>query len=196
MGGNTVMRTSWPVLRRVCLLCLAFLVLWWSHRCFWNYIFYFEGQKEIVQLPIHTSTYPTCPSCFTCPTYLSVSGLSHTAHSSLCKESSAELMLLIFGMGRDCLWDSDVQDWEWTTQLICSSFLYGTRLPLGQWGAKQIIYIPFHSLCCSLLFQRQTHPIQKQGPDQLCSPFSVLLLAVPEAVSSHTKVRRISSTRS
>ena len=31
---------------------------------------------------------------------------------------------------------------------------------------------------------------------KLCSSFSVLLLAVPEAVSSHTKTRRISSTRS
>ena len=31
---------------------------------------------------------------------------------------------------------------------------------------------------------------------QLCSSFSVLLLAVPEAVSSHTKTRRISATRS
>ena len=78
----------------------------------------------------------------------------------------------------------------------CSSLLYGTRLPMGQWGAKQIIYIPFHSLCCSSLSQRQSRPIQKRGADQLCSPFSVLLLAVPEAVSSHTKVRRISSTRS
>ena len=44
--------------------------------------------------------------------------------------------------------------------------------------------------CCSLLSQRQSCPIQKRGADQLCSPLSVLLLAVPEAVSSHTKVRR------
>ena len=41
--------------------------------------------------------------------------------------------------------------------------------------------------------QRQFRPIQKGGAGQLCSPFSVLLLAVPEAVSSHTKVRSISS---
>ena len=99
-------------------------------------------------------------------------------------------------MGQDCIWDSKEQDWEWTVQLICSSFLYGTRLPLGQRGAKQRIYIPFHYLCCSLLSQRQSPPIQKQGADQLCSPFYALLLAVPELVLSHTKVRRISSTRS
>ena len=42
-------------------------------------------------------------------------------------------------MGRDCLWDSEEQDWEWTAQLICSSFWYGTRLPLGRRGAKQRI---------------------------------------------------------
>ena len=33
----------------------------------------------------------------------------------------------------------------------------------------------------------------KKGAYQLCSPFSFVLLAVPEAVSSHTKVRSISS---
>ena len=49
------------------------------------------------------------------------------------------------------------------------------------------------SLCCSALSQRQSHPIQKLGADQLCSPFSVLLLANPEAVSSHTNARSISS---
>ena len=35
--------------------------------------------------------------------------------------------------------------------------------------------------------------LQKRGADQLCSPFSVLLLAFPEAVSSHTKARSIIS---
>ena len=50
-----------------------------------------------------------------------------------------------------------------------------------------------YSLFCFSLSQRQSLPIQKRGADQLFSPFSVLLLAVPEAVSSHTKVRSISS---
>ena len=59
-------------------------------------------------------------------------------------------------------------------------------------GEEQII-CPFHSLCCSSLSQRQSRPIRKRGADQLCSSFSVLLLAIPEAVSSHTKVRSISS---
>ena len=49
-----------------------------------------------------------------------------------------------------------------------------------------------YSLFCSLLSERQSCPIQKQGADQLCSPFSVLLLAVPKAVLSHTKVREFS----
>ena len=103
-----------------------------------------------------------------------------------------------------------------------SFLLYGTRLPLGQrwarlrmdctadlllvfvWdktalgqhGAKQIICITFHSLCCSSLSQRQYCPIQKRGAGQLCSPFSVFILVAPVAVSYHTKMRRISSTRS
>ena len=42
-------------------------------------------------------------------------------------------------MGRDCLWDIEEQHREWTAQLICSSLLYGTRLPLGQRGATQRI---------------------------------------------------------
>ena len=36
-----------------------------------------------------------------------------------------------------------------------------------------------HSLFGSLLSQRQSCPMQKRGADLLCSPFSVLLLAVP-----------------
>ena len=123
---------------------------------------------------------------------LTVLGSHEFSESSLCKESPAELMPLTFA-GRDCLWDSEEQDREWTAQLICSLSLYATRLPLGQRGAKRWIDIPFHSLCCSSLSQRQSCPIQKRGADQLYSPFYVLLLAVPDAVSSHTKVRRISS---
>ena len=62
--------------------------------------------------------------------------------------------------GQDCLWESKEQDCEWTAHLICSSFFYGTRLPLRQRGAKQRIYIPFHSLCCSSLSQRNRSAVQ------------------------------------
>ena len=37
--------------------------------------------------------------------------------------------------------------------------------------------------------QKQSRPIHKRGADQLFSPFFILLLAVPEAVLSHIKVR-------
>ena len=73
-------------------------------------------------------------------------------HSSLCKESPAELMLLAFvwdkaasgiarsntenGLhswsaphfctGQDCLCDSEEQHRDWTELLICSSFMYWT----------------------------------------------------------------------
>ena len=49
------------------------------------------------------------------------------------------------------------------------------------------------SLFCSSLSQRQYCPIPKWGADQLCSQFPVLVLVVPEAVLSDTKVRSISS---
>ena len=70
------------------------------------------------------------------------------------------------------------------------------RCPRGSlvpYKGEEQITCPFHSLCCSSLSQRQSRPIRKRGADQLCSSFSVLLLAIPEAVSSHTKVRSISS---
>ena len=74
----------------------------------------------------------------------------------------------------------------------CSLFWYGTRLPLGQRGATMLSWAVY-SLFCSSLSQRQSCPIPKWGAAQLCSPFQVLHLAVPEAVLSHTKVRSISS---
>ena len=40
-------------------------------------------------------------------------------------------------MGQDCLWNSEEPHREWTAQLICTSLLYGTRLPLGQREAAQ-----------------------------------------------------------
>ena len=73
-----------------------------------------------------------------------------------------------FSMGRDCLGVSEEQHRKWTAQLICSSFLFGTRLPLGQWGTKGVEW-NVYSLFCSFVSQRQSPPIQKQGADQLCS---------------------------
>ena len=44
-----------------------------------------------------------------------------------------------FCTGKDCLWDREEQHRGKTAQVICSSLLYGTRLPLGQRGATQRI---------------------------------------------------------
>ena len=66
-----------------------------------------------------------------------------------------------FGMGQDCLWDSEKQDWEWTAQLICSSFWYGSRLPLGQRGAKQILD-GLAQICCSSLFRGSLVPYKNE----------------------------------
>ena len=119
----------------------------------------------------------------------------HPAHSSLCKESPAQLMLPTFVrdktasgtarrktqtglhrgsapclcMGRDCLWESEEQNREHT----------------------------FNSIpCVAPRCHRGSLVLYKKGADHLCSLFSVLLLAVPKGVLSHGKVRRISSTRS
>ena len=86
-------------------------------------------------------------------------------------------------MGQDYLWDSKEQYRKLTAQLICSSFLYGMRLPLRattgmEWNV--------HSLFCSSLSQRQSRPIQKGGASVLrgspyrelcagCSPVHVPL---------------------
>ena len=48
---------------------------------------------------------------------------------------------------------------------------------------------------CFSLFQRQFCPIMEGGADQLCSLSSVLLLGVPEAVSSHKERRSRSSDK-
>ena len=40
-------------------------------------------------------------------------------------------------MGYDCLRDSEQQHRVQTSQLICSSLHYGTRMPLKHWGATQ-----------------------------------------------------------
>ena len=79
---------------------------------------------------------------------------SSRKHSYLCNESPEEMILLVFvwdetasGIGRsnaekglhswsapqfcmvwDCFWDSKEQHRECTDQLICSSFMHGTRI--------------------------------------------------------------------
>ena len=50
----------------------------------------------------------------------------------------------------------------------CSSLWYGTRLPLGQQGAKQRINSSAQH-CCSSLSQRQSRPIPKQGAEISCA---------------------------
>ena len=103
-----------------------------------------------------------------------------------------------------------------------SSLWYGTRLPLGQRGARlgidctaDLLLVLKWDETASGTVRSKTENRQLSSamlllavPEavsshtklrsryQLCSSFSVLLLAVPEAVSSHTKRRRISSTRS
>ena len=66
-------------------------------------------------------------------------------------------------MGRDCLWDSEEQHRKSTAQLICSLFLYGTRLPLGQRGKTYGMEWNVLSLFCSSLSQRQSCPTKKWG---------------------------------
>ena len=107
-------------------------------------------------------------------------------------------------------------------QKWCSSLLYGTRLPLGQRGARlgmdctvDLLLVLVWDKTASGTARSKTENRQlssamlllavpeavsshtkTRSRDKLCSSFSVLLLAVPEAVLSHTKTRRISSTRS
>ena len=74
-----------------------------------------------------------------------------------------------FGMVQDCLWDSKEQYRKWTAQLISAPrFCMG---PDCLWKARS-------------------------NSSELSCTFSVLLLAVPEAVSSNTKMRRRSIVQS
>ena len=107
-------------------------------------------------------------------------------------------MVVMVVMGQDNLWNSE-----------------GTRGPTQTQVEKRNNYPAIHnplfnlSLCrypgtrgrrsttlCSLLFERQFCPIIKGGADHLGSQPSVLLRAIPEAVLSHTRARRISFIRS
>ena len=121
-----------------------------------------------------------------CNKHISYFPLTTSGHPFLAKLGPVGTDSPHFCTGQDCLWDSKNQHRKWAAQLICFLFLYGTRLHLGQRGATQGTEWNVYSLFCS-------GPIQKQGVDQLCSPFSVLLLAALEAISSHAKVRSIFS---
>ena len=68
----------------------------------------------------------------------------------------------------------------------CSSPSQRQFCPILKRGADPLFRT---SNLSSSLSHRQFCPILNRGADQLCSLSSVLLLAVPEAVSSHTKAR-------
>ena len=61
---------------------------------------------------------------------------------------------------------------------LCFAPHYSRSSLVILWREEQIISA-VQFLCCSSLSQKQSHPIQKWGADQLCSSFSELLLAVP-----------------
>ena len=77
--------------------------------------------------------------------------------------------------------------WNWF-----SSFWYGTRLPLWQRGETQKMNCTAY-LCSSFLYGTRL-PLGQQA--ELSCLVSVLLLVVPEAVSSHTKTRSRSAVQS
>ena len=64
--------------------------------------------------------------------------------------------------------------------------------PILNQGADQLFWLLNVS---SSLSQRQFCPILKRGTDGMCSLSSLLLLAIPEAVLSHTKARSISAVQ-
>ena len=89
-------------------------------------------------------------------------------------------------MGRDCLWDREDAD---DINPVVPGDIDRDKLTKGlskSPGPRGILSPKW----CSLLFQRESRPRIMGGADQLCSIYSVLLLAVPEAVSSHSKRRR------
>ena len=94
---------------------------------------------------------------------------SSRKHSSLRKESPAEVMLHAF------VWDET------------ASGTARRKTDIRQLSSAMLLL----AVPEAVLSHKKT-----RSRDQLCSSFSVLLLAVPEAVSSHTKTRRISYTRS
>ena len=78
-------------------------------------------------------------------------------------------------------------------KLICSSLLYGTRLPLGQQGAR-------HRFCSKLMLRTADLLLalvwDETASGTVRSNTEVLLLAVPDAFSSHRKVRSRSAVHS
>ena len=111
----------------------------------------------------------------------------HPAHSSLHQESLAKLMLLTFVWGktasgtassktekglhiwsaphfcmeRDCLWDSEEKNREYTLHSIPYISSCCPRDSLVPYKNEEQISCAVHFLYCSLLSQRQSRPIQK-----------------------------------
>ena len=99
-------------------------------------------------------------------------------------------------MGQDCLWDSEEQNREYTFHSIPYVAPRCPRGSLVPYKNKEQNSCSVHSLGCSSLFQRQSRLIMKGGANQLFSPISLLLLAIPKAVLSHTKARSRSPVQS
>ena len=137
-----------------------------------------------ITLNVVYTRYMTDKGC--CP-YIWSAQETHPAHSSFRKESPTDLMLLIFVwdetasrtarsktvnglhswsaphfcMGRDCLWDSKEQNREYTFLSILYVAPCCPRSSLVPYKNKEQISCAAHFLCCSLLYQRQSCPIQK-----------------------------------
>ena len=80
--------------------------------------------------------------------------------------------------------------------LVCCNTIFSVKKE-GVWKSTIQQGKCFDHLTSHLMMAvRKLTMLTELSRDKLCSSFSVLLLAVPEAVSSHTKMRRITSTRS
>ena len=116
-----------------------------------------------------------------------------------------------FFLGQDYLWDSEEQHCEWTAQLICSSLLYGTRLPLGFQGTTQkfdciadLLLPSIWDETAFLTMRIKTENLSILNPlfkFSLCrSPrvniTNIMLIPVPEAVLSHNEGRSRSAVQS
>ena len=106
--------------------------------------------------------------------------LSHTESRSRLVVQSIKIELLI--VPEAVLYHIELRRSRSAVQSILCVAPWRPRGSLVPYKNKDQISCTVHSLCCSLLSQRQSCPIQKWGADQPCSPFSVLLLAVPEEV--------------
>ena len=79
---------------------------------------------------------------------------------------------------------------------LFSSFLYGTRLPLGQRGATQKMDFKADLFLVFVWDKTDSGTARSNIGKGMECIFSVFLLAAPEAVSSHSKTRSRSAVRS